>query len=127
MAGSGIVQDVTSVSTDAGKLLRTNFATEFRRTGTSTEDTVARNWTMRPRDSAILYDPFVIRFYEEIIASLQKELARYKALAEAAARSTVAEIEPEIIEPGQPVNLRAADRARMNRVMPGVYTPPEPL
>jgi hypothetical protein len=127
MQGSGIVQDVTSVSTDAGKLLKANFSTEFRRTGTGTEDTVARNWTMRQREGEVPYDPFIVRFYEEIIASLQKELARYKALAEAAARSAVPEAEPEIIEPGEAVNLSAADRARMNRVMPGVYTAPESL
>lgn len=35
--------------------------------------------------------------------------------------------EPEFIEPGQAVNLPAADRARMNRAKPGVHTPPERL
>jgi hypothetical protein len=31
----------------------------------------------------------------------------------------------EIVEPGQAVNLAAADRARLNRSKPGVYTAPE--
>lgn len=34
---------------------------------------------------------------------------------------------PEIVEPGQAVNLSAADRARMNRAKPGVQTKPERL
>jgi hypothetical protein len=33
--------------------------------------------------------------------------------------------EMEIVEPGQAIDLRAADRARMNRARPGVHTPPE--
>ncbi len=35
--------------------------------------------------------------------------------------------EPELIEPGRAVNLPARDRARMNRVNPGVHNPPERL
>jgi hypothetical protein len=35
--------------------------------------------------------------------------------------------ELEIIEPGQAVNLPAAERARMSRAKPGVHTPPERL
>jgi hypothetical protein len=33
----------------------------------------------------------------------------------------------EVIEPGIAVNLPPAERARMNRAMPGVNTPPERL
>jgi hypothetical protein len=33
--------------------------------------------------------------------------------------------ELEIVEPGQAIDLRAADRARMNRAKSGVHTPPE--
>jgi hypothetical protein len=35
--------------------------------------------------------------------------------------------EVEVIEPGQATNLSVAERARMNRTMPGIYTPPERL
>jgi hypothetical protein len=41
--------------------------------------------------------------------------------------SSLAFVEMEIIEPGQAVNLLAAERARMNRANPGVITPPERL
>lgn len=33
--------------------------------------------------------------------------------------------ESQIIEPGAAINLSAADRAKMNRAKPGVYTKPE--
>ncbi len=39
--------------------------------------------------------------------------------------SWMARMELEVVEPGQAVNLPAADRARMNRAKPGVYTKPE--
>ncbi len=35
--------------------------------------------------------------------------------------------EPAPIEPGQAVRLPAAERARMNRAIPGINTPPEAL
>jgi len=35
--------------------------------------------------------------------------------------------ELEIVEPGQPVNLPAADRDRMNYARPGAHTRPERL
>lgn len=38
-----------------------------------------------------------------------------------------ASTESEIVEPGQAVHLSDADRARMNRAMPGVNPPPERL
>jgi len=43
------------------------------------------------------------------------------------APSLVIQVEPEVIEPGQAVNLSAADRARMNRFKPGVQPRPEQL
>ena len=39
--------------------------------------------------------------------------------------STLAYVELEVIEPGQAVNLPAAERARMNRANPGVDRLPE--
>ncbi len=40
---------------------------------------------------------------------------------------TTTKMELEVIEPGQAVNLPAADRARMNHAKPGVHTKPERL
>ncbi len=39
--------------------------------------------------------------------------------------SCLTKMESEVVEPGRAVNLPAADRARMNRAMPGVHTKPE--
>ena len=39
----------------------------------------------------------------------------------------VMEVEPEINEPGRPINLSAEDRARMDRAKPGAGAAPERL
>jgi hypothetical protein len=62
------------------------------------------------------YDPVIVRFYENIIMQLQRELARYKAMVVALLHSPPSEMDVQYL-PGEPVRM-PPDAVRKLRSLP---------
>jgi len=92
-------ESTTRISTDLEELWRKQFLTERTQTPAdvlpdqkaSERDRNFRRMTETVRFSGGVYDPSVIRFYEDIILELQKEVVRYRALWEEAVKASRAE------------------------------------
>ena len=78
----------TRISSDLEQMLRSQFLGQQERTpaesfptleSAGAEDSI-RQLTKTVRFAGGAYDPAIIRFYEDIIIELQKEVERYKAL-----------------------------------------------
>ena len=68
----------------------------------------------------LLVDEYAVHFGQ----SAAEELARYDEILGLLGAE---ETRSELIEPDEPVSLSSTERAKMNRVRPGIYTPPERL
>jgi hypothetical protein len=70
------------------------------------------------------YNQVAARFYEEVILELRRELAKYKALAEAEALATSSRF---IFVAGAPIEIPPEYRRKMNTSVLGADSVPEEL
>jgi hypothetical protein len=102
----------TRISSDLEKMWRNQFFAEQGRTpaksfaGVEEEEPRSdlRQMTRAVRFAGGVYDGAIVKFYEDIIIELQKEVDRYKSLW-ASAQAATEEDEPESYLPRQTVKL----------------------
>ncbi|HTQ53184.1 MAG TPA: hypothetical protein VMI94_01920 [Bryobacteraceae bacterium] len=90
----------THISADVQKLYEDSFLGERTQTSTTSSGPQANPRTefwrqLAPLPRRVGYDPAIIRFYEDVITELQRELARYKAMVAELSKPTAVEIEVE--------------------------------
>jgi hypothetical protein len=87
----------TNISTESQKLYESAFLAEQSQTNGSIAGSKAQAAGWRPVFPAsrrlLIDEPAIIRFYEDVIADLQRELAKYKALAAELSKNLTVEIE----------------------------------
>jgi hypothetical protein len=119
----------TNISTEAQKVYELMFLGEQTQTTATQTESQARPRAETLRRLAPLnrcpggYDPAVIRFYEDVITELQRELARYKAMVAELSKNPVVGNEGEYT-PGQPTTLPPdiAKRLRASTAPPSQMT-----
>ncbi len=120
----GMIQ--TYISADVEKLYERDFLAE--RTQTAYSRPLKENRLLKEQWSWISprvshpygYDPVIVRFYEDIIVELQRELARYKAMVVALLASPSQEEDVQYF-PGEPVHIpRDLARKLQSRTKPGL-------
>lgn len=109
----------TYISADVEKLYERDFLTEQTQTAHPRAQEEARflkeqwSWFAPKLIRAYGYDPVIVRFYEDIIMDLQRELARYKAMVVELMKSPVHEPDIQYL-PGEPVRIPAELAGTLN-------------
>lgn len=108
----------TRISTDLEELWRGRFFTEQGQTPAGIMADMKRENNFRHIASTVkfsggVYDPAIIRFYEDIILELQKQVVRYRDLWESATKAAHEDIE-EVYIPRQtvPLSEKVAEKLR---------------
>jgi hypothetical protein len=100
----------THISADSQKLYESTFFGEHSRATATQPGSQSRSHAELWRQVAPIarhpsgYDPTIIRFYEDVIAELQRELAKYKTMVIELLKTTAIEEEVEY-SPGQKTAL----------------------
>jgi hypothetical protein len=113
----------TYISADLRQLYERAFLSEQGQTGSSLWDRTQEGafpletWKTTARRVQVIYypEPSVIRFYEDIIAELQRELAKYKELVFQLLVSHQADVVDEVYSPGEPTTLPARTAEKLRR------------
>jgi hypothetical protein len=108
----------THISADVQKLYEDTFLGERTQTSTSHSGPQAKPraefWRqLTPLPKRVGYDPAIIRFYEDVITELQRELAYYKAMVVQLSKTTGMETELEYA-PGQQTVLPPTVATRLH-------------
>jgi hypothetical protein len=108
----------TRISTNLEDLWRGQFFAEQGQTPAGIMSDMQRESGFREIASTVrfsggLYDPAIIRFYEDVILELQKQVVRYRALWEAATKAAHEEAE-DMYVPQQtvPLSKEVAEKLR---------------
>jgi hypothetical protein len=112
----------TRISTDLEKLWRGQFLAEQGQTPIGIVPTESKpenninitDMTATVRFAGGVYDPAIIRFYEDIILELQKQVVKYRELWEAATRAAQQNEPDDVYFPRQtvPLSQKMAEKLR---------------